>query len=620
MSRFLLGFDTDPPAATADERSIRLSASGAQANVRARFQSIHDASVFSLPNAVDDLLAIAAYCLEADKEMLRGTPNDIWLRDWKRDISIRAAVSAYEVWTAPGTRECLEEYLGFLTGDSWHFEFVAGRQSFQASTLFPGLWQQSAASVDSVLLFSGGLDSLACYLLEAEGQRSPILVSHTPTGVISTAQTNLLSELQRLPSPLRPPHVAFYSAHRNPTGVNSNNLRQESTQRTRGFLYATMGLAVMAGHGLDRLVLADNGIVSLNLATLRQSLLARNSRATHPKSLFLFGELAQRVIGKHIHVDNPLRFNTRTEIIETVERLGGPACVDLTRSCSRQRGLTSSQPFCGTCSQCIDRRLGALMAGSTGDQPQRYVMNILEAPLTDYRDRMQALSYVAWAREVNKLDDTQLFDALPDLAEVMALPNLDLPQDGPEYVRLLKRHAGGVVVLMDRLVGEANLVSSDLPDTAFLRLVAGKRDVDPRADMIDELRRTFATNLVRVSNWGKWKDEKEAQHDVDAVLNTWSQGQFDAESPQLPFAGISAKPDFSKNFDAGYLYVEVKYPQTAARRREIIKEITSRFVVYQNQGAYALFLVLDPKGIVTEREKMLRLADGQAGCWMGLVI
>lgn len=89
-----------------------------------------------------------------------------------------------------------------------------------------------------------------------------------------------------------------------------------------------------------------------------------------------------------------------------------------------------------------------------------------------------------------------------------------------------------------------------------------------------------------------------------------ARAELDREVPLLPFAGISTKPDFSKqqvSAFADWLFIEMKYAKTKQRVNGIITELTSRIYIYQQQGAYALFCVYDPHGYLRDEKTITDL-------------
>ncbi len=97
--------------------------------------------------------------------------------------------------------------------------------------------------------------------------------------------------------------------------------------------------------------------------------------------------------------------------------------------------------------------------------------------------------------------------------------------------------------------------------------------------------------------------------------------EFDREGPQLPFAGISTKPDFSKSPHGrkDWLFIEFKYPSSRQRLNHIVTEITSRQIIYPHQGAYAFFVVYDPKRTILEGEKFKAEIKRMENCWVEVI-
>lgn len=89
-------------------------------------------------------------------------------------------------------------------------------------------------------MFSGGLDSLGGAIQEAiADKRSVALVSHRSSPKIDNRQRALLEDLKKHNPPTQPFHV--------PVWINKEKaLGREYTQRTRSFLYASLGVRIPA--------------------------------------------------------------------------------------------------------------------------------------------------------------------------------------------------------------------------------------------------------------------------------------------------------------------------------------------------------------------------------------
>src|SRR5262249_39342273 len=128
----------------------------------------------------------------------------------------------------------------------------------------------------SIVLFSGGLDSLAGAVHELRHtNRHVVLVSHRNLPRIGKRQQALAEELA-IAYPRRVTHVWVDNSL---TGQLTNC---EKPQRTRTFFFT--GMAVVAAHieTADRIRFYETGVRSVNLPLATQVVGARSSRSTPP--------------------------------------------------------------------------------------------------------------------------------------------------------------------------------------------------------------------------------------------------------------------------------------------------------------------------------------------------
>src|SRR5262249_59597755 len=76
-------------------------------------------------------------------------------------------------------------------------------------------------------------------------------------------------------------------------------------QRTRSFLFASLGVAAASELGTPPVLLADNGVVSLNLPISGQLVGALATRSTHPSFLRLFNALVADALPGNVELRNP---------------------------------------------------------------------------------------------------------------------------------------------------------------------------------------------------------------------------------------------------------------------------------------------------------------------------
>jgi predicted nucleic acid-binding protein len=161
----------------------------------------------NIPDVLTDMLEIAAYVYCADQFTKRGTELMTNMgADWRRKFRFRIPVRCPDVWGKDSVREALVETLGFLSEDEFSFDF---RQATTSTGLQPYLGfsdpSAQAISPDEVILFSGGLDSLAVTedvifkwrLLVEEGRKTGHTFSQPDLIIAATALCHGLTVLSR---------------------------------------------------------------------------------------------------------------------------------------------------------------------------------------------------------------------------------------------------------------------------------------------------------------------------------------------------------------------------------------------------------------------------------------
>ena len=229
-------------------------------------------------------------------------------------------------------------------------------------------------------MFSGGLDSLAGALESAQRGERLVLVSHRPVATLDKRQRTLFCELKKM---ITAPVI------RVPVKVNKDQrLGREHTQRTRSLLFTALGAAIASSVKAKGIRFFENGIVSLNFGMAEEVLRARASRTTHPVSLHLLSQLCTLIFEQDFAIDNPYLFMTKTDVVQTAARCGGESLIGYTRSCAHTMFGSKTQTHCGTCSQCIDRRIAILAAGLEGSDPSYdYVSDVFTGSRTDGAER-----------------------------------------------------------------------------------------------------------------------------------------------------------------------------------------------------------------------------------------
>ncbi|MBI5788776.1 MAG: hypothetical protein HZA78_07990, partial [Candidatus Schekmanbacteria bacterium] len=214
---------------------------GPNRNVNLRISGISNRMVANIPPTLIDLLEIAAYVYCADQAATRGGDGvQNFGANWRRQFQFQIPVREPEIWSSEPVLSSLRDTLGFLSGTNYEFIF---RKLVNPPSLSQYLdyWPGGAFgfSAEEIILFSGGLDSLAGIVQDTVvDKRKAALISHRTSPQIPQGQKKLLEDLQK-----RHGAQAFHI----PVWVNKDNAsgRGEYTSRTGIFLQASLA-AVMA--------------------------------------------------------------------------------------------------------------------------------------------------------------------------------------------------------------------------------------------------------------------------------------------------------------------------------------------------------------------------------------
>jgi hypothetical protein len=409
-----------------------------------------------------DFLEIAAYVFSADCATPRGTD---WIDNnstepWTRDLAFVIPVRQPDFWESPEVKGLLEEVLNFLSNDIYSFHFVSLRQDRIDQQYFEFGEQKNwpFGRPARVVMFSGGLDSLAGAVETASTGTKSVLVSHRSASTLDARQRKLFANLeQRFPGQFI--HV--------PVWINkAETFGREPTQRTRSFLYSALGTLVAQSVQASGVRFYENGIVSLNLPIAQEVVRARASRTTHPIALHLLEALCAAITERNFAVDNPFIFKTKKEVVSTLANHKAADLIADTCSCSHLMFQSKNQRHCGRCSQCIDRRFATTAAGLLSyDSDQDYAIDIFLGPRNDPLERAIAVDYTRHGIELHQRSEEDL--AAMFNAEISRAVRYE-PKRGEAAQAIIgmhKRHGETVA---------AGLVARALEKTSLLALAIGR--------------------------------------------------------------------------------------------------------------------------------------------------
>lgn len=333
------------------------------------------------PQAAVDLYRIAAAAFCADLRLPRKEAFD----GWTREIVLHAPVADRDLWL-PHV-DTLTALLAFLSGDQWQIELrerdVAPPERRRRRRTKDGEAQEER-DLDTVCLFSGGLDSFIGAADAMADGTNLLLVSHVPAGVarwLSPAQDDLRKGLAR---PYQEQRIEHLKVTLNPPPVTEKTAR-EGTQRVRSIYFLALGtLAAAAIGGSTPLVVPENGFISLNLPLTPGRIGSLSTRTTHPYAMSLYREFL-RGLGIDVPIHLPYMLTTKGEMLaratdpSVVYPLAGKSV-----SCASPNPRSKAkESHCGYCVPCIIRR--SAMNQVELDDADDYRLDILNPgkPLTN---------------------------------------------------------------------------------------------------------------------------------------------------------------------------------------------------------------------------------------------
>lgn len=472
---FLCGLSTEElaecPAGTA------LSLEKGVGNLKLKLDRMRGRLVGDEPARLTDFIEIASYVFAADRMTKRGALSDPGFgAEWRRDFRLVIAVRDVSFWSGAGVKETLAEALSFLSEDTWRFEFVENRHPIPLQQYLKGLKEEDsyASGGTSIVLFSGGLDSLAGAVHELRHtNRHVVLVSHLNVPGIGPRQKMLANEL----AAAYPGRVTHVWVNNSLTG----KLDSEATQRTRSFFFTAM--AAVAAHikTADSIRFYENGVMSVNLPIATQVVGARSSRSTHPRSLHLLNRVVEMITLHPIKIDNPFIWMTKIEVVKELAGTKQAKLITSSVSCTRARTVNRRyQPHCGTCVQCLHRRISTLAGDAAElDESEGYESDFLRDPREDGDDRVMALETINLALDCASMSERDFINQFvgPVSWVLQAFPATERDDVAKKIIDLFRRHG---VAVRQLLVDAAkpmlpDVIDGTLPPDSLLALVLASR-------------------------------------------------------------------------------------------------------------------------------------------------
>jgi 7-cyano-7-deazaguanine synthase in queuosine biosynthesis len=419
-----------------------------------------------------DLMEVAAYVFTADQLCTRGGPREVeYGTRRRRSLRFTIAVRDPDLWNSKRVNDALRNALGFMSDDDYAFEFVRNAKPASTQSLFRFEDSDpSPPSYRSAMLFSGGLDSLGGAVREIIQNRCrTVLISHASTSKIAKPQTDLVHKLiaSAAPGTPRPLHVQY-------TVNKGKSLGRDTNQRTRSFLFCSFAAIIARMLGLPGFKVYENGVISINLSPSMHVLGSRASRTTHPRTMHLMREFLNAVFSDSVAVETPFMWKTKADVLAEIKAAGlGSLCAHAI-SCAHTIARTVTHTHCGTCSQCVDRRLAALAADlAPEDDPATSYRTTPIDPIVSAPDVSMIEGYIAAARTCRAMKDAnELLERHGELGRLLRHTEFTSTESLGAVFKLHRSHANSVICGLQKLVQSysSEVATGTVPPKSLLGL------------------------------------------------------------------------------------------------------------------------------------------------------
>jgi hypothetical protein len=333
-----------------------------------------------IDDAILDLLYISSFVYLADCI----SPRAENLTNWEREFKLTIPLLKNELFD--NIKVKLVETFSFLSGDKWDFEFVP-RQYTEIEKYNKEKCKQLRQfdAYDCVAMLSGGLDSLVGAIDLLEEKKKVLFVgSHGRGANVKPYQDyvyNCLSEEYKIQNDFKQFSLERYS---------DGNSPYELTTRSRSINFFAHAIAMANIYRIKKIIIPENGFISLNIPLSNSRLGSSSTRTTHPYYLFLLNDIL-KYIGSDIYLRNPYQFKTKGEMMtECKNRNLLEKMASYTMSCShpsdRYKGTEArADSHCGYCVPCVIRRAAFKKAQLEDKSIYRDVHHSSPTALQNYR-------------------------------------------------------------------------------------------------------------------------------------------------------------------------------------------------------------------------------------------
>lgn len=353
----------------------------------------------------EDLLNVAAGVYGADLSIKR--------QEREQNIrSIELTIDVVNLHAFERVKKQIEKALFIVSRDNWTLNFT--QKAGAAVSTFE--WNKKDGSV---LLFSGGLDSLSAATKFLSENKELVLLSHNSHGntVVDDSQRNVHKSIEDFfKRNVRHIHIKVYGRKFEEFPFTED---RENSQRTRSFLFLALATLVTRRCGFNKvLFMAENGQFAIHLP-LNQSRVGPFS--THTADPYFVETIKsafrQLLSNAQFEIQNPFLYLTKAEVIAIIPK-AFRTNLKYSASCWMISRIPENK-HCGYCVPCISRRIALEYHGVN---IKEYDYDLFKADLNalsndDDRKRniVDYLEFISKFKKVTVANKDQILMEFPEL-------------------------------------------------------------------------------------------------------------------------------------------------------------------------------------------------------------
>jgi len=300
-------------------------------------------------------------------------------------------------------------------------------------------------------------------------------------------------------------------------------------------------------------------------------------------------------------------FNTKSDVLKTFSKYNRQALIPSAVSCSKTFQNIKQATHCGSCFQCIDRRLASFASGlneidDVGIYNHDFINN-----QNDAEAKTSLIDYIRQAMRLAQSTEDSFYYAhlkeLIDIAEPISYlyPRLDEQAAISKLWQLCNRHGKKVNKALKKI---QNLYAEPYEKTeidSLINILAEQPYFEePVIRLIESICGQLQRSIPTLFKHNPPKNENDFNDKINAVIQA-QRPDYEREHPGVRFALATSIPDHSlKDHD---LLVESKYIRGKTTPSKVSEGIAADITKYGSEDYKILFIIYDPDRAITDDDR-----------------